>query len=304
MALKRPSPRSTAPQPRLLCLNGERRGQTVFLTGEGISLGRVRANDVCICDPHVSRRHARIARDGHAWSLVDLESQNGTFVNDAPVRERILAHGDEIRIAEHRFVFLLAEREGELSSAKAMEEGQPVKDAERTITVKTIIPEGLSFPAATPEEMKLDPHFARRLLQQNETLRAMAEMLVEDVDRGSLLERIARMLLETFHAERSCILIADRASGAWAPAAQASAGNPDAGEPPISQTVVQKVATERVSLLCRDALSDTHLRLAGSVVGLGIRSVMATPLLVRNRLLGGLYVDNRTSVEEFGAEDL
>jgi len=298
------NPLKAGSDPRLVRLTGDQKGQTFPLPDAEFTFGRVRANHICIPNPHVSRRHAKIWRKGSACVLTDLESQNGTFVNDVPIREHTLTEGDEIRIADQRFVFLTRSDASAIPDLPAKPEGAATSQGARALTLKlTIPPGGLSMPPAG-EGVELDPGFAARLLEQIDALRGMAEMLVADADPAILLDRIARVLLETFRAERSCILIADRTTGNLVPSASVHRVGGDCGEPPISQTIVQKVAAERVSLLCQDAMADTQLGLASSVAGLRIRSVMSTPLILRDRLLGVLYLDNRSLAGEFGSEDL
>jgi pSer/pThr/pTyr-binding forkhead associated (FHA) protein len=57
--------------------------------------------DVQLDIDNVSRNHASIVRSAHGWILRDLDSTNGTFVNELPIRERLLRDGDQIRIAAH-----------------------------------------------------------------------------------------------------------------------------------------------------------------------------------------------------------
>src|SRR5215475_14581164 len=51
----------------------------------------------------VSRVHARVARDGDAWTVADLDSRNGVLVNGRFVHEAPLAPGDEVRIGDAIF---------------------------------------------------------------------------------------------------------------------------------------------------------------------------------------------------------
>src|SRR5208282_5497371 len=50
-------------------------------------------------------RHCVIRRDGQGFLLQDLDSRNNTFVNNVPVKERLLADGDQIRIGKSILVF-------------------------------------------------------------------------------------------------------------------------------------------------------------------------------------------------------
>src|SRR5258706_16306657 len=71
----------------------------VLAEGATASIGRSSTNDISIPERHVSRQHAVIAfRDG-MFTISDLGSANGTFVNDRRLLEPFpLAHGDVIRL--------------------------------------------------------------------------------------------------------------------------------------------------------------------------------------------------------------
>ena len=73
--------------------------------GGRLSIGRLPDNTVVIDNPAVSGHHACIYRDGEDFVVQDLESTNGTYVNQQHVLRRILHHGDVIGIGKHRLVF-------------------------------------------------------------------------------------------------------------------------------------------------------------------------------------------------------
>jgi len=75
------------------------------LVSESLTIGRRNTNDVAIADLGVSRYHARIDVSGNKILLTDLDSKNGTFVNDRPISSHLLTHGDVIRIGKHNFLF-------------------------------------------------------------------------------------------------------------------------------------------------------------------------------------------------------
>ena len=69
-----------------------------------VSIGSAAGNDLVIADPTVSRRHAKIVRRRRAYSVIDLESTNGTFVNGERVRgARACKSGDELRFGGARY---------------------------------------------------------------------------------------------------------------------------------------------------------------------------------------------------------
>ncbi len=79
----------------------------ILMEGATVSIGRSSNNDIAIPEQHVSRQHAVINyRDG-IFMLTDLNSANGTFVNDAQLSEPFpLASGDEIRLYVPMLVLL------------------------------------------------------------------------------------------------------------------------------------------------------------------------------------------------------
>lgn len=66
-----------------------------------IRIGKANDNDFIINDPHVSRHHVRLIReDSGYWLLEDLESTNGTFVNDIQVLKKRVTSADTIRLGD------------------------------------------------------------------------------------------------------------------------------------------------------------------------------------------------------------
>lgn len=81
----------------LVMSQGPGAGQTFPLEEGSIELGRGSGSDIVICHPQVSRRHARITRQGEALMIEDLGSSNGTFVNGVRLTgPHPLASGDVI----------------------------------------------------------------------------------------------------------------------------------------------------------------------------------------------------------------
>ena len=73
--------------------------------GFSLTMGRGNRNDVVIKDPVVSAHHAKIDPVGDRFVLIDLQSKNGTFVNENLVITHWLKHGDVINIGNHHLIF-------------------------------------------------------------------------------------------------------------------------------------------------------------------------------------------------------
>lgn len=76
--------------------------------GPEVTVGRLAGNQLVVNDPKASSHHATIRQSGQGYSITDLGSTNGTFVNDqklAPNTPRTLNSGDKIRIGDTIFSY-------------------------------------------------------------------------------------------------------------------------------------------------------------------------------------------------------
>jgi FHA domain/Protein of unknown function (DUF3662) len=85
---------------RVQALALERPDGTKVALSDGLTLGRADDNGVKLRDARASRRHARIVADGTGWSVEDLGSSNGTFVDGAQVRRSRLDRGQTLTLGD------------------------------------------------------------------------------------------------------------------------------------------------------------------------------------------------------------
>jgi pSer/pThr/pTyr-binding forkhead associated (FHA) protein len=89
----------------LLQLKNKILGEYRLKADASLTIGRRDTNDVVIEDPAVSGHHAKVdALDGR-FVLIDLQSKNGSFVNEQLVNSHWLKHEDVITIGEHTLIF-------------------------------------------------------------------------------------------------------------------------------------------------------------------------------------------------------
>jgi hypothetical protein len=79
--------------------------QVFPLEKESVQVGRIPDNDIVLPDPNVSRVHLRVWRRGDSFLATDLDSTNGTWINEQRVSEAELADNDLIRMGSTRMVF-------------------------------------------------------------------------------------------------------------------------------------------------------------------------------------------------------
>ena len=85
---------------------GGRTGETFALDRPQTTIGRSPECDIFLDDVTVSRRHAVVARGDDGFTIEDLGSLNGTFLNRSRIENGVLENGDELQIGKYRLIFL------------------------------------------------------------------------------------------------------------------------------------------------------------------------------------------------------
>jgi hypothetical protein len=93
------APQQVATRAATCMLIDRQSGRTYAAQAPSCLIGRERSQcGIYLRDPNVSRRHAELSYDGSNWHIVDLNSTNGTLVNDVDVDECVLRDGDLITV--------------------------------------------------------------------------------------------------------------------------------------------------------------------------------------------------------------
>jgi pSer/pThr/pTyr-binding forkhead associated (FHA) protein len=104
-------------------INGPYDGQELAIPEDGITIGRGKSCSVVIDDNKVSREHAAVRIENGNWWVYDLQSSNGTRVNDSDISAYELSDGDVIEVGGLKFVF---ETEGEEIEKKTVTDPKKV----------------------------------------------------------------------------------------------------------------------------------------------------------------------------------
>jgi pSer/pThr/pTyr-binding forkhead associated (FHA) protein len=93
----------------LFVSEGPLKGTSFRIHKPQMLIGRSDA-DIVVKDPKASRKHCALEVHGPTALLVDLDSANGTFVEEKRITSRELRHMDEFRVGETTLMFLVTER--------------------------------------------------------------------------------------------------------------------------------------------------------------------------------------------------
>ena len=282
--------------------SGREVGRTIALTtGQALTFGRLKNCDVQVDDESVSRRHCTLHAREDRCVVADLQSANGTFVNDKRITTAELQPHDKLRIGSTVFEFVLAEAPVGSPDAIATTSFK-VTPEERGHTVirKSVDPNKLDF---LTQVFKKEDHTAvvesaQRYLS---TLHRVSDLLSRASGLEALFDSILSTILEVTGGERAAILLAEEAetidstTEVNAVAVQTTSGSAGVGDMVLSRTVVRDVLENGMSTFSHDALADSRYGAGESIVRQKIRSVMCAPMRTTDRILGVLYVDSHTT---------
>ena len=97
----------------LVVRRGPNAGARFLLDHDLTTSGRHPDSDIFLDDVTVSRRHAEFHRDGSTFTVRDVGSLNGTYVNRERVEAATLSNGDEVQIGKFRLVLIAGPRPDE-----------------------------------------------------------------------------------------------------------------------------------------------------------------------------------------------
>lgn len=265
-------------QPRLAAITGKLKGAIFTIDEDSLVIGRETAANLCIADASVSRRHSVIEKkDKDQFFITDLESLNGTFVNDVPVKSRLLEHGDRVRIGDSQFLFLV--HDGEVISKSS----QVKLDDSKVLSNSTV---QIRFDDA----LYVMARDLSALMKVSTTINAIRGL-------EELQQRLLELLFEVVPAQHGAILLTvdDAISDDMVFALDRQKGKDQSVT--VSKTIVQQVLRDGVALLTNDIGS-------ASITDSQAVSVICVPLMMIDRKLGVLYLDTSIRGDEFNKDHL
>ncbi len=269
------------------CPDGQMR--TIPLTGERLAVGRSSASELCFPeDAGLSRQHFVFEAVGDDWTVQDLGSKNGTFVNNIPLKARlILKPGDRIT-AGHLVIIYSPGTQGADQSVVVFDKADT--SSPTTSTVVTSL-EG----AYSNQTMTLERGGPKATAPMQALIRAGLE-LAENRPLADLFPVILDLAIQAVSAQRGVLLLIEGETLVL------KAHKGDAFR--ISTAVRDRVLEERSSILVRDVQLDDAFKGRMSIVEHKVHTMMAVPLQTKDRIIGLIYVDSPFVLKEFTKDDL
>src|ERR1700678_2651210 len=278
---------------------GPLKGSTIPLPEDETYIGREPCNQVWLLDSAVSRKHCVITRNAGQFKIQDLNSRNSTFVNGVPVTERTLASGDEIKIGNSLFVFVLPDVEKTKNGSTSVEFDKAV-DIDRTDAgggSTIILRKQDARYLHDLEKVSLENLHLENIQAASRTVRDLNALLriSKAVNSVRGLEALEKQVLESIFevapADRPAILLCEHDMGDWSSVFgwDRRAGLNQAVQ--VSRTIVSQVLSDGVAVLCNDLPATESFSDTASILERRIHSVLAVPLEVFDRIRGVIYLD-------------
>ena len=257
-------------------------------------LGRHPKNRIKVTEPGVSKVHCLIAaEDDQAFSVRDLGSRNGTFVNGQRIKEKVvLRDGDEVRMGKTRCLF---------------------RDQIDALTIRWIEEEQAAVAGRVQKKVaprKLNKFFPHNNIIDDEMLRADYERLRisfelqrdigfdlhVDYIMGCVLDR----LFEFLDYDRGIILLIDRQGDFNAHAFKLK--NIDTAVS-VSRTLIDHVVQEGLGMLLADPCPEAGSA-SDDLLDAPVRSSLTVPIMDEQELMGVILIEKEDTYTPFQERDL
>jgi len=292
------------------------------------TIGRGKENDIVLFDHAVSRKHARIAKTDQGHLLSDLGSFNGTVVNETSIQRVLLKHKDIIKIGRNTLTFLaraqpLKPFRGALTLSTISDSGKEVEpiikgSSETFSPVQSqdlLVSKGFGDIRKTlrPKKEIERPEFKEALSALERTnkvlyvLYEISRQLNSIHDFGELLTKIMDLIFVVIDADYGfLILTGEGDTEELIPVVVKSREDQPGEREPLkaSRTIINRVIRDGVALLTSNAMTDSRLDHAKSLLLQQIRSAICVPLWRKDKIIGVIQLESVRLDNQFTQRDL
>jgi len=265
--------------------NGPMRGREKTVGDKPLTIGRDAEAGIQILDRSASRFHCEIFPVGGMWFVKDLDSKNGTSINDEKlVDEELLRFGDVIKIGSTELAFEQGNALADDDSSNRIRYNDDPEVLSNTLEFRIDELSDISEP--TDQSPERDHGRGLRILYQ-------AGRIMSEAGEGTEKEaRVLDTLVASMPADCALIFRRDAKSGKLVPSVVRTAA-PNV-QPVISRSIIKKTFTENKALHSANAQEDDRFSRNASISIKGIRSVVCVPLTVSGQVQGVVYLSRGT----------
>ena len=267
-------------------------------SNRAISIGREKGNLIVVEDHEASRRHAEIRKHDETFFLTDLNSSNGTFLNNSRISEAELKSGDRIQIGRTLFLYSQGESQHQLSANVEIVGTESGDDGSRIIAA---VPDNLGPNLPPLPQDDTQNHWLVQAQNNLDVMYRTALAVSHTLDIDDLLDRILHLVFDWVEADRGCIMLRDEETGQLFTKARRDREAGTNSSMTISRTILDYVLERHEGVLTSNAQGDDRFRSGQSVFRTGVHEAICVPMQGRYGQIGVLYVDTLTPLGEMMA---
>ncbi len=279
------------PNPYLRWMGENGRQEVYLLTADQTLIGRSSGTDLRLTEHSVSRHHARIIRGDEGFSILDLESSHGTYVNGKKIQQQCLQHGDRIRLGQDGLDLFFTVDDTETTRAQDLWEGEQIEQSLQNLA--TILPSHDSgYTDLERISCVLDFHY----------------YWGKNFSPELTFQQILKSALEISGAERGFILLKKAEGFHYEVGMDAQGALLSQSDFRTSQSVVRRVSQEGVPVVMTEGIGGDFAK-QESILAMHLRAVACLPLQGiplssdEPEVLGILYLDSTRKMHALSGID-
>ena len=265
--------------------NGPSQGQTFTIGDKPLIIGRDDICDLSLQDKGASRQHAEIFKIGDMCFIRDLESKNGTFVNDNRITEEMLRDGDRIQIGGTIIIFE--------PLAGRSDEDLDFSEDELEVFYELRL-EDLTSANVGEGDVSSERHLR--------ALYRLSRLVASEESEEQLVDKALAFVAETLRADGAYLFGRDPQSGNIITLGSHVPKGGRSGQ--LSRTIIRKVLQDKRALLVTDAMRDDRFSANESVMRHNIHAVICAPLALHSGAESALYIAGDDPAISFNEQEL
>jgi two-component system NtrC family sensor kinase len=284
--------------PSLFVIRGNDQGTRFELEDPRVGLGRESSNRIQLHDTEVSRQHAEIRCIDDQYTISDLNSSNGTFVNGKRIRQHTLVSGDQVQLGRTLMLYTGASDESAEDVAATVDISSRQQFDDKSHIIRSVTQEEGSRILDMGTHAPQDSWLARARSNLQVMYRtALAVSHTLDIDQ--LLQRIMDLIFEWVEADRGCVMLLEPDRKVLKPKVRRTRKGINSQERiTISKTILDFVMEKNEGVLTSDARQDERWNPAASILQQGVREAICVPMQGRYDVVGVIYIDTLTTPQQ------
>ena len=282
--------------PSFFVIQGRDRGTRFELEKPTLSIGRDVRNDICLQDTEISRRHAELRQADGGFTIHDLGSSNGTFVNGTAISTHAMQSGDQLLLGRTLLLYTGG-------GASAVIDGKvdivtPGRNDDSRILHTMTESEG-SRSLLHADAVGSESPWLARARSNLQVMYRTALAVSHTLDIDELLDRIMSLIFEWVEADRGCIMLVNNDTGTLEPRVRRNREGVSSGAAiSISKTILDYVTDHAEGVLTSNAKDDKRWDTGASILNMDIREAICVPMRGRYGVVGVIYIDTSSPPQE------